>query len=233
MSIANSNFEEWTSANKTYDFSKFAFRLKKMSLDGALFDQDKLNYFGKEMIAKTPLEELFAEVKGYAEKYDPAFFGKIESDEAYFKKILNIEKDRKNPRKDYAKFSDIYPLIKFFYQDEYEKILANPLPFKESYSKEEIASLLSDFKGKMLFGTDENAWWNGMKEIVAAHGFAISNKDYAEHPENYKGNVSDGSEVLRVAITGAKDSPNLHEILEILGKEEVTRRLDEVLALLK
>ena len=85
----------------------------------------------------------------------------------------------------------------------------------------------------MLFGTDENAWWNGMKEIVAAHGFAISNKDYAEHPENYKGNVSDGSEVLRVAITGAKDSPNLHEILEILGKEEVTRRLDEVLALLK
>lgn len=233
MSIANSNFEEWTFANKTYDFSKFAFRLKKMSLDGALFDQDKLNYFGKEMIAKTPLEELFAEVKGYAEKYDPAFFGKIESDEAYFKKILNIEKDRKNPRKDYAKFSDIYPLIKFFYQDEYEKILANPLPFKESYSKEEIASLLSDFKGKMLFGTDENAWWNGMKEIVAAHGFAISNKDYAEHPENYKGNVSDGSEVLRVAITGAKDSPNLHEILEILGKEEVTRRLDEVLALLK
>ena len=233
MSIANSNFEEWTSANKTYDFSKFAFRLKKMSLDGALFDQDKLNYFGKEMIAKTPLDKLFADVKSYAEKYDKAFFAHIESDEAYFKKILNIEKDRKNPRKDYAKFADIYPLVKFFYADEYAKIIANPLPFNPSYSKEDIVGVLSDCADKMLFGTDESSWWNGMKDIVSAHGFAVSNKDYITHPELYKGNVSDGSGVLRVAITGAKDSPNLHEILEILGKEEVLRRIQLVINSLK
>ncbi len=233
MSIANSNFEEWTSANKTYDFSKFAFRLKKMSLDGALFDQDKLNYFGKEMIAKTPLDKLFADVKSYAEKYDEVFYAHIESDETYFKKILNIEKDRKNPRKDYAKFADIYPLVKFFYADEYAKILANPLPFNPSYSKEDIVGVLSDCADKMLFGTDESSWWNGMKDIVSAHGFAVSNKDYIAHPELYKGNVSDGSGVLRVAITGAKDSPNLHEILEILGKEEVLRRIQLVINSLK
>ncbi len=233
MSIANSNFEEWTSANKTYDFSKFAFRLKKMSLDGALFDQDKLNYFGKEMIAKTPLDKLFGDVKAYAEKYDKDFYAHIESDESYFKKILNIEKDRKNPRKDYAKFSDIYPLIKFFYEDEYAKILANPLPFNPSYAKDDIIGVLNDCADKMLFGTDENAWWNGMKDIVSAHGFAVSNKDYLAQPELYKGNVSDGSGVLRVAITGAKDSPNLHEILEILGKEEVLRRIKLVVETLK
>ncbi len=233
MSIANSNFEEWTSANKTYDFSKFAFRLKKMSLDGALFDQDKLNYFGKEMIAKTPLDKLFGDVKSYADKYDKVFYEHIEGDEAYFKKILNIEKDRKNPRKDYAKFSDIYPLVKFFYADEYGKIIANPLPFNESYSKDLIVGVLSDCVEKMLFGTDENTWWNGLKEIVSAHGFAISNKDYLANPELYKGNVSDGSGVLRVAITGAKDSPNLHEILEILGKEEVERRIKLVIESLK
>ena len=233
MSIANSNFEEWTSANKTYDFSKFAFRLKKMSLDGALFDQDKLNYFGKEMIAKTPLDKLFADVKSYAEKYDKVFYTHIESDEGYFKKILNIEKDRKNPRKDYAKFADIYPLTKFFYADEYAKILANPLPFNPSYTKEDIIGVLSDCADKMLFGTDESTWWNGMKDIVSAHGFAVSNKDYLAHPELYKGNVSDGSGVLRVAITGAKDSPNLHEILEILGKDEVLRRIQLVINSLK
>ncbi len=233
MSIANSNFEEWTSANKTYDFSKFAFRLKKMSLDGALFDQDKLNYFGKEMIAKTPLDKLFADVKSYAEKYDKVFYTHIENDENYFKKILNIEKDRKNPRKDYAKFADIYPLTKFFYADEYAKILANPLPFNPSYTKEDIIGVLSDCADKMLFGTDESAWWNGMKDIVSAHGFAVSNKDYLAHPELYKGNVSDGSGVLRVAITGAKDSPNLHEILEILGKDEVLRRIQLVINSLK
>ncbi len=233
MSIANSNFEEWTSANKTYDFSKFAFRLKKMSLDGALFDQDKLNYFGKEMIAKTPLDKLFADVKAYAEKYDSTFFSHIEGDEGYFKKILNIEKERKNPRKDYAKFSDIYPLTKFFYADEYAKILANPLPFNPDYSKDLLIAVLSDCADKMLFGTDESTWWNGMKEIVSAHGFAVSNKDYLAHPELYKGNVSDGSGILRVAITGAKDSPNLHEILEILGEGEVRRRIKLVIETLK
>ncbi len=233
MSIANSNFEEWTSANKTYDFSKFAFRLKKMSLDGALFDQDKLNYFGKEMIAKTPLDKLFADVKAYAEKYDSTFFSHIEGDEGYFKKILNIEKERKNPRKDYAKFSDIYPLTKFFYADEYAKILANPLPFNPDYSKDLLIAVLSDCADKMLFGTDESTWWNGMKEIVSAHGFAVSNKDYLAHPELYKGNVSDGSGILRVAITGAKDSPNLHEILEILGEDEVRRRIKLVIETLK
>ena len=77
------------------------------------------------------------------------------------------------------------------------------------------------------------SWWNGMKDIVSAHGFAVSNKDYIAHPELYKGNVSDGSGVLRVAITGAKDSPNLHEILEILGKEEVLRRIQLVINSLK
>lgn len=233
MSIANSNFEEWTSANKTYDLSKFAFRLKKMSLDGALFDQDKLNYFGKEMIAKTPLDKLFTDVTTYAEKYDKDFYAHIKNDEGYFKKILNIEKDRKNPRKDYAKFSDIYPLIKFFYEDEYAKILANPLPFNPAYAKEDIVGVLEDCASKMLFGTDESTWWNGMKDIVSAHGFAVSNKDYLAHPELYKGNVSDGSGILRVAITGAKDSPNLHEILEILGKEEVLRRIKSVVETLK
>lgn len=233
MSIANSNFEEWAAANKTFDFDKFAFRLKKMSLDGALFDQDKLNYFGKEMIAKTPLDELFASVKAWAEQYDQEFYRHIEMDEGYAKKILNIEKDRKNPRKDYAKYSDIYPLAKYFWQDEYEKIIANPLPFDEKLGKEDIASLLQDYSEHMLFGVDESTWWNGMKEIVARHGYAVSNSEYAAHPDQYRGNVSDGSQVLRVALTGAKDSPNLHEILEILGKEEVERRLSEVIARLK
>ena len=228
MSIANSNFEEWSIAHKSFDLNEFPFSLKKMSLDGALFDEGKLNYFSKEVIAKMPLDELFQAVKDYADAHDEEFAKRISESPEYVKKILNIEKDRKNPRKDYAKYSDIYPLIKFFFHDEWESKLAEGLSFPSRYKPSDIKSLLLDLRGNMAFGADESTWWNGVKEIASAHGFASSNKDYKANPDAYLGSVSDGAELLRIAITTASQSPNLHEILEILGSEEVKLRLEKV-----
>jgi glutamyl-tRNA synthetase len=225
MSIANSNFEEWGIANKTFDVSKFKFSLKKMSLDGALFDQDKLNYFAKEILARMPLEEEFAAVKAYAFAHEPILAKRIEEDPAYFKRILNIEKDRPNPRKDYAKYSDIYPLIKFFYEDEYLKIIDNGLPLQERFDKATVSALLKKEEKEMLFGVDESTWFAQLKEAGGSLGFATSNKDYKANPDAYKGSLSDMSEIIRVALVGSTQSPNLHEIVEILGQEAVSRRL--------
>ena len=230
MSIANSNFEEWTIANKSFDLSKFPFSIKKIALEGALFDQDKLNYFSKEIIAKMPLEEEFAQVKAYADAHDEKLSAKIAENPDYVKSILNIEKDRKNPRKDYAKYADIYPLIRFFFDEEYESILAAGLPFKAELSHDLIKAFLNDAKAEMPFGTDESTWFNAIKEIGGKHGYALSNKDYKENPSAYVGSVSDCAELLRVAIVGTNQSPNLHEILEILGKDKTTQRLDKVIA---
>ena len=223
MSIANSNFEEWTIANKSLDVSKFTFAFKKMSLDGALFDEGKLNYFCKEVLAATPKEELLKAVKEWAEKNSPTLLKKMNDDMEYFSKILNIEKDRPNPRKDYAKYGDIEPATWFFYDDEFEK---HPeLPFNEKYDKEFLKAFMSEVADKMLYGAGESEWWNSVKEVAAANGFAIANKDYKANPDAYKGNISDAAEIIRIAITGQKDSPNLHEVIEILGKERVMKRL--------
>ena len=228
MSIANSNFEEWTIAHKSFDLSAFPFSLKKMSLDGALFDGDKLNYFAKELLAKEPLEKEFADVLSWAKSHDESFASRIESDPVYFKKILNIEKDRKNPRKDYAKYSDIYPLIRFFYDDEYEAILANPLPFQEKFAASLLASVLRLAAKKMPFGVEENVWFDAVKTLGGELGFAVSNKDYKATPEAFKASLSDVAEILRVALVGSKQSPNLHEIIEILGKDRCVSRLEKV-----
>ena len=225
MSIANSNFEEWSSANKTYDLKKFPFSLKKMSLDGALFDIDKLNYFSKEIIAKEPAKELLPKVKQWALVHDATLSEKIAHDEGYFGKILNIEKERPNPRKDYAKYSDIEPLSRFFYKPDYEKMVSDGLSFNPNYSKEFLAKLLREFAEKMPYETDENTWWNGVKAVAAVNGFALGNKEFKENPSAFKGSVSDAAEVLRIALTGVKQSPNLHEVIEILGMIEVKRRL--------
>jgi glutamyl-tRNA synthetase len=107
-------------------------------------------------------------------------------------------------------------------------MLADGLPFQEKFDKETISSFLKDLSGKMLFGVDEPTWFAGLKEVGAAHGFATDKKAYKANPEAFKGNVSDFSEILRVALTGSRMSPNLHEIIEILGKEEVAKRLNEV-----
>ena len=228
MSIANSNFEEWTIAHKSFDLSAFPFSLKKMSLDGALFDGDKLNYFAKELLAKEPLEKEFADVLSWAKSHDESFASRIESDPVYFKKILNIEKDRKNPRKDYAKYSDIYPLIRFFYDDEYEAILANPLPFQEKFDASLLASVLRLAAKKMPFGVEENVWFDAVKVLGGELGFAVSNKDYKATPDAFKGSLSDVAEIIRVALVGSKQSPNLHEIIEILGKDRCVSRLEKV-----
>ena len=229
MSIANSNFEEWCIANKNFDIENFKFSLKKMSLDGALFDEGKLNYFSKEIIAKMPLDELYNAVYEYAKGHDEILLGKIESDPTYFKKILNIEKDRKNPRKDYAKYSDIYPLVKFFYHDEWEK-LASSIEFDSRFASELVKDVLLSIKEEMEYGVDESIWWNGVKLIGEEKGFASSNKDYKANPDAYKGSTSDCAELRRLAITGSIQSPNLHEILEILGKNEVDSRIDAIIS---
>ena len=226
MSIANSNFEEWCIASKSFDIKQFPFSLKKMSLDGALFDIDKLNYFSKEIVARIPAEELLSRIKKWALAHDEPLLKRIEGEEGYFGKILNIEKQRKNPRKDYAKYSDIFPLIRFFYRDEYLKIIAGPLPFNPLYKKDLLADVLHEYGSKMIYGVDEQTWWNGVKDIAASRGFATDNKDYKLNPGRYLGNVSDAAEILRIALTGSKESPNLHEVIEIIGPKEVSDRLN-------
>ncbi len=229
MSIANSNFEEWCLTNKRYDPEGFRFSLKKMSFDGALFDIDKLNYFAKEVLVRMDLDEELSCVKQWALAHDEPFFHKIDANEAYFKKILGIGRAAKNPRKDFAKYSDIFPAVKFFYYDEYEKLVKDGYPFRADFPKETVAALLKDLSDKMAFDTDESTWWNGVKEIGLAHGFAASNKDYNANPSAFLGSVSDCAEILRVAITGSAQSPNLHEILHILGREEVAIRLQKAI----
>jgi glutamyl-tRNA synthetase len=225
MSIANSNFEEWTLSNKSYEYSDFKFTFAKMSLDGALFDQSKLNFFAKETIATIPTGELVSEVTSWAKENDHVLNQKIEKDPIYFSKVLGIERERANPRKDYAKYSDIEPATRFFYDEDYQKLIANPLPFNPKYSKDFLKKFMGDVALKMSYGVDESTWWNSVKEVAAENGFAIANKDYKANPDAYQGSVSDAAEIIRICLTGSKDSPNLHEVIEILGKERVQTRL--------
>ncbi len=225
MSIANSNFEEWTEKEDSFDFRAFPFSLGKMSLDGALFDLDKLTFFSRELLAKWRGGDMLPPLLSWASENDPSLAERIRKDPSYMERILDIEKDRANPRKDYAKWSDVGPASAFFYRDLFEPLEERGFPYDPKYELSFISSWLQECADGMLYGVEESLWWSGVKELAAKRGFATRNKDYKERPGDYVGSLVDAAELLRLAITGAKRSPNLHEVISILGKEETRRRL--------
>ena len=232
MTIANSNFEAYILENKFEKMDAFNFSFNKMSLDGALFDIGKLNFFAREILGKKTKDEMTALAMEYAIKNNEELYNIITANPQYFTAIMNIDREKENPRKDYEKFADVLNVIAFFYKDKYEKLVAdNGLPFNEKFDKAFIASVLEKLKVLDL-SLDEQSWFNNLKSIAVSLSFAENNKMFKSNPELYKGTVGDVAEMLRITLTSRKNSPNLYAIMQILGKEESVRRINYIISLL-
>ena len=228
MTIANSNYEDYIVKTKDYNLDNFKFSLSKMSLDGALFDVDKLNFYAKEILSKFNKTTISAKAYAWAKEFSPELITFIEKDYNRFEEILNIEREKKNPRKDYAKYGDIYPVIKFFDRDEFNKIFETEnFIFNEKLTKEVVLNFLKNYSSSnFLDFVEENDWFGNVKAVADRVGFCIDNKLYKANPDAYIGNVNDACEILRVTLTGRAVTPNLFSIMKILGTEEVQRRFD-------
>ena len=233
MTIANSNFEEWILSNNFEGMEDFVFSFKKMSLDGALFDIGKLNFFARELLAKLNKNEITNLALTYAEKYNPTLYQTIKSDQNYFTEIMNIDREKANPRKDYEKFGNVLEIISYFYKDGYDKAVSNGLEFNEKFTKEDIIEALTAIENELQIGADEQTWFNNLKEIGTKLNYAANNKEYKANPENFKGNIGDLAEILRITLTGRKNAPSLYAVMALLGLEESHRRMERVISLTK
>ena len=65
--------------------------------------------------------------------------------------------------------------------------------------------------------------------IGEKYGFTGDMKAYRADPEQFAGSVSDIAEMIRIAVTGQKNSPDLWTIMQILGEETSLARLDEAI----
>ena len=233
MTSANSTFEEWILTNNFEHMEDFIFSFKKMSLDGALFDMGKFNFFARELLSKFNKDEITKLAFDYAEKYNDKLYQTIKSNPKYFADIMNIDREKANPRKDYEKFGNVLDIIGYFYKDGYDVALEAGLPFNEKFSKEDLVSSLSAIKEKLSIDQDEQSWFNNLKEIGTALNFAANNKEYKANPELFKGNIGDLAEILRITLTGRKNAPNLYSVMVVLGLDESHNRIDRVISLLK
>ncbi|MBP5574760.1 MAG: glutamate--tRNA ligase [Bacilli bacterium] len=233
MTIANSNFEEWILNNHFENMEDFIFSFKKMNNEGALFDMGKLNFFARELLVKFNKDEFTSLALDYAKKYNPVLEELINRDPKYFANIINIDREKVNPRKDYEKFSNIPEIISFMYQDGYQKALNDELPFNIKFMRKDLIEALTAIKNDLAINADEQLWFENLKQIGAKLGYATNNKEYKANPDAFKGNIGDLAEILRITLTTRKNAPNLCSVMTLLGLEETHRRIDNVIALLK
>lgn len=228
MTIANSNFEEWILANKFENMNDFTFSFDKMSLDGALFDIVKLQFFAREILSRKTKYQMLDMALDYAKKHDERLLHYINLNHDYFMDIINIEREVENPRKDYYKFGGILDSIGFFYHEIYDENF-NVGNFNPNIDKDVIKATLTKLLVLDAESQTNDEWFAQMKQIGEEQGFAINNKVYKANKDMYKGHVGDVAEMLRISLTGRKNAPNLYYVMKVLGKNETNRRIEKVI----
>lgn len=226
MTVASSEFEDWRRANPGEDYRKFKLNLKKMSVSGALFDENKLNDVSKLCIASMDSETVYNKLTAYAAEFDPEFYEILSANPEYTRTALSIDRDVPKPRKDIAKWNEAKSYLAYFYDSLYEPCFDMP----ENVSREDAAAFLKSYKEVYNEQDDRQQWFDRIKSLCPALGFVSETKEYRQNPEKYRGSAGDLSTVLRIAVTGRRNTPDLCSIMQVLGKERCLARIDKAIS---
>ncbi len=225
LTLLNSNFEEWYLKNSDAPLEEFKFTVGKMGKSGALFDLDKLNDISKNELARLSAEAMYDFLSSWAREYGTEMQKSYFDDKAYMLKVLELCMGTagKKRRKDFTTAKQGVELISYFFgvsvrADDYRV---------DGVTKKRI---LEEYSRTFDYSDDASAWFAKVKEVAAKLGFAADMKEYKANPEAYQGNVADVAEVLRIAITGRANTPDLWTIIHILGEEKCRARVERALA---
>ena len=221
--LVNSNFEEWFMANPDKTYKDFKFTFDKMSTSGSLYDLEKLINISKNYISRLKAEEVFNLVDAWSRTYDKEFNELINKYKDYTINVLNIEREVERPRKDIESFSAVKREIGYMYDELFfneEKAFER----KDFYFKELLEYYIDNVYDE---ADDKQTWFNKIKEMCPKFGFASETKEYKKNPENYKGSVAHACEVIRVSVTNRTMTPDLYEILKLLGKDRIKERISK------
>ncbi len=221
--ISNFTFEEWYNSNPNKTINDYVFEFSKMPTGGTLFDIDKLTSISKIYFSSLTKEEIYDGLLEYLEKYDQPFCNIVKEETSYTKNILNIEREGIKPRKDITCYKGIKEIIWYMYDRLYQ---VNNYEFINVQNKEEINKIIDTYFEKYYDATNsQEEWFTKLKEMCDVLGYASNMKEYKNNPEKYKGNVADVATVIRVVITSKAQTPDLYQILQVLGLEKINFRI--------
>ncbi len=220
--LLNSNFEEWYNNNPDKTIDDFEFNFNKMPISGPIFDIEKLINLSKTYFSRLKADTIYHNLLKYTEKYDLEFFNIIKNYKEYTINLLNIEREITKPRKDIASYEDIKILFWYMYDEL----------FSQNNDDYELAThiIKSDFIIYMLTIYNQNdsqeVWFNNLSDYANTIGFTSNKKEYKENPDSFKGTTADFCKILRIFITKKNISPNLYDVLKLLGKERIINRIN-------
>ena len=222
MTVLNSNYEEWRDKNPDAPIDDFPFKTKKMSSAGALFDLNKLNDISKDVLLKKSAAELYDFLKAWSDEHAPEY-AEVFADREYLEKILDLGRHDRKPRKDLIYARQIMKYISYFFDDMFK--IEDKLP--EEVSAEDAKEILTRYLATYDHSDDQQAWFEKIRTITGDLGYAVRPKDYKKDPDSYKGHVGHVSTVIRIALMGRTDSPDMWEIQQILGEDRVRARIQK------
>lgn len=224
--IANSNFESWYDANKDKTIDDFKLDFKKISASGTLFDLDKMLNISKNYISRLKASEVYEASLKWALEFDKELYDLLTKYKDYSINLFNIEREQKKPRKDYSCYSDIKNQIWYMYDELFdikENVYSN-VEIKKYYNSD----ILFDYINNYYNSNDtKDEWYEKVKQLATKYGFAANVKDYKENLDDYNGHVGDVCEFIRVAITSLTMTPDLYELLRLLGEDRIKNRFNK------
>ncbi len=224
FTLINSNFEDWRRANPKESVFSFPFNLKKMSPSGCLFDLVKLNDVSKNTVSVMDADTVYKYIAEWAEKYDEDFFKVFTADPQRSRDMVNIDRESPKPRKDIAKWSEVKEYFAYMFDEYYTPDFELP----ENIAKDDAKAILQKYAEVYDENNDKDVWFSKIKDLCEPLGFTPNVKEYKKNPELFKGHVGDVSTVIRLAVTGRKNTPDLCSIMKLLGKDTVKTRIDAI-----
>lgn len=223
INIINSNYQDWKRANPSVSYDDFKVSLEKVNRSGALFDLKKLEDFCKDFVASLSAEEVYEKVLDWSSKYDKEVYGRLKENRELAIKIFNIERRGEKIRKDIAKWSDVKGQLNIFFDDLFNTLEVPVLP--ENISEEDVEKIVELFLKSYDPSDDGSVWFDKIKEIGTVLGFTFDYKAFKEDPSQFKGKVGDIAMVLRLKVARKAQTPDISQVMQVLGKEKVEERL--------
>ena len=219
LTILNSNYEEWRIENPDAPADEFRFTTEKMSSSGALFDLNKLNDVSKNTLLRIDAHELASWLKSWSDEFAPEY-GYMFADMDHLAEILDLGRHDARPRADLVYARQIMDFIGYFFDESFE--------IRDEYPAEAAADadkILKAYLDSYDHSDDNGQWFDKIREIAVSLGYAAKPKDFKKHPEDYKGHVGHVSTIIRIALMGRAQSPDVWAIQQIMGEEMVRARI--------
>jgi glutamyl-tRNA synthetase len=201
-------------------------KLSEFGVAGPLLDMVKLEDVSADYVATVPGPEIYDRVLPWAQEYDKDLAAVLTAQPDLALRALDVERvNTEKPRKDLRKWADFRPVYGFFFAEIFELVTDPADPRFNSLAPDLVRAVASRFASAYVAPGPDVAWFDQIRNLAGDLGFALRQKDYKKNPEAYPGSIADAAGVIRVLITGSRQSPDLEQTCAALGDAEVLRRV--------